>query len=113
MKTPPLSAREVRQLQARYRTLAKGLGKFESLSQGSVIPQSSSAWMWTRKVGGKTVSRGLSPDKAHQMKQAIANHRELEAIIAEMREITQNLILHTPETTRKAHLPKRPKPALS
>lgn len=113
MKTPPLSAREVQQLQARYRALAKRLGKFESLSQGSVIPQPPSAWMWTRKVGGKTVSRGLSPEKAQQMKQAIANHRELEAIIAEMREITQNLILHAPEIPQKDPQQKRPKPVLT
>lgn len=113
MKIPPLSAREVQQLQARYGTLAKRLGKFESLSQGSVIPQPPNAWMWTRKVGGKTVTRGLSPEKAQQMKQAIVNHRELEAIIAEMRDITQNLILHAPETPQKDHQPKRPKSTLS
>ena len=32
------------------------------------------------------------------MKQAIANHRLLDKIIEEMREITQKLILETPET---------------
>lgn len=31
------------------------------------------------------------------MKQAIANHRALDKIIDEMREITQKLILETPE----------------
>lgn len=113
MKTPPLSAQEIEQLQARYRVLAKGLGKFESLSQGSIIPQPPNAWMWTRKVGGKTVSRGLSPEKAQQMKRAIVNYRDLEAIIAEMREITQNLILHAPEIPQKDRQPKRPKPTLS
>lgn len=113
MKTPPLSAREVQQLQARYRALAKRLGNFESLSQGSVVPQPPNAWMWTRKVGGKTVSRGLSLEKAHQMKQAIVNYRELETVIAEMREITQNLILHAPETPQKDRPEKRPKSALS
>ena len=113
MKNPPLSAGETQRLQARYRALAKRLGNFESLSQGSVIPQPPSAWMWTRKVGGKTVTRGLSPEKAQQMKQAIINYRDLEAIIAEMREITQNLILHAPETPQKDHQPKRPKPPLS
>ncbi len=33
------------------------------------------------------------------MKQAIANHRALNKIIDEMREITQKLILETPETS--------------
>ncbi len=69
--------------------------------------------MWTRKVGGKTVTRGLSPEKAQQMKQAIVNYRDLEAIIAEMREITQTLILHAPEIPQKDRQAKRPKPALS
>lgn len=71
------------------------------------------AEMWTRKVAGKTVTRGLSPEKAQKMKQAIANHRDLEAIIAEMREITQNLILHALETSQNARQPKRPQPTLS
>lgn len=74
------------------------LGDFKSLSQGSVMPQPPRAWSWTRKVAGKTVTRGLSPEKARQMKQAIANHRNLEKIIHEMREITQKLILESPET---------------
>ena len=113
MKTPPLSAREAQRLQARYRALAKRLGNFESLSQGSVIPQPPSAWMWTRKVGGKTVSRGLSPQKAQQMKQAILNYRDLEAIIAEMRDITQTLILHAPETLQKDRQENPPKRPLS
>ena len=34
------------------------------------------------------------------MKRAIANHRALDKIIDEMREITQKLILETPETTQ-------------
>jgi len=47
------------------------------------------------------------------MKSAIANYRALEAIIHEMREITQNLILRAPEIPEKARHEKRPKPALS
>lgn len=94
----PLTAQEIRQLKARYRTLASRLGSFESLSQGSVMPQPPSAWMWTRKVSGKTLTRGLSVGKAEEMKRAIANHRALEKIIAELRAITQKLILEAPET---------------
>jgi len=39
------------------------------------------------------------PEKAATMKQAIANHRSLDKIIREMREITQKLIWETLETT--------------
>ncbi len=41
------------------------------------------------------------------MKQAIANHRALDKIIEEMREITQKLILEAPETT-PVSLPQNP-----
>jgi hypothetical protein len=46
------------------------------------------------------------------MKSAIANYRALEAIIHEMQEITQNLILRAPEIPEKAQQKKCPKPAL-
>jgi len=100
VKKPLLTTREIRQLETRYRRLASRLGGFESLSQGSVMPQSPSAWIWTRKIKGKTVSRGLSPAQAEKMKEAIANHRALESILKEMREITQKLILLSPKNQR-------------
>lgn len=111
VKKTPLTAQEIRHLKARYRTLASRLGSFESLSQGSVMSQPPSAWIWTRKVSGKTVTRGLSAGKAEEMKQAIANHRALEQIIAELREITQKLILEAPEKVpvlKHENHPKRP-----
>ena len=113
MKKTPLSAAEIRRLETRYRALAAELGRFESLSQGSVFPQPPRAWKWTRKVQGKTVTVALSPEKAQKMKLAIANYRAMELLIDEMREITQNLILHAPETPPKISAPKRPKSALT
>jgi hypothetical protein len=47
------------------------------------------------------------------MKSAIANYREFEAIVHEMREITQNLILHTPDRSNSTQHSKRPKSSLS
>jgi hypothetical protein len=113
MKKTILTAQEVRRLKARYKRLASRLGSFESLSQGSVMPQPPSAWMWTRKLKGKTVTRGLSGDQAQKMKQAIANYREFEAIVHEMREITQNLILHAPNPSNSTQRSKHPKTSLS
>lgn len=113
MKKPRLTPNKIRQLEARYRALVSRIGSFESLSQGSVMPQPPRAWRWTRKVGGKTVSLGLSPGKAEKMKQAIANHRALDKIIDEMREITQKLILETPETVPISRCGNHPKTALS
>jgi len=56
VKNPPLTSRENQRIRARYRALASRLGKLESLSQGSVMPQPPRAWRWTRKVRGKTVT---------------------------------------------------------
>lgn len=113
MITPPLTPRKIQRLQARYRELATQMGNFESLSQGSVMPQPPSAWRWTRKVRGKTVTRGLSPAQAEEMKRAIANHRALEKIIDEMREITQNLILEFPKSTTNRNRKNSPKGTLT
>jgi hypothetical protein len=113
VKKATLGAKEIRRLKNRYRLLASKLGNFERLSQGSVLPQPPRAWRWTRKVRAKTVTRGLSPCQAEKMKQAIANHRALDKIIDEMREITQKLILETPETTPISRSRNHPKPPLS
>ena len=113
MKKTALTPREIRQLETRYRALASQLGSMESLSQGSVMPQPPRAWRWTRKVNGKTVSLGLSPGKAERMKQAIANHRALDRIVEEMREITQKLILESPETGSVSVRENNPKDGLS
>lgn len=113
MKKPSLTPREIERLKARLRTLASQLGSFESLSQGSVMPQPPNAWRWTRKVRGKTVTRGLTPHMATQMKLAIANQRALDQLVDEMREITQKLILQSPEPSPKPAPSIRPKPPLS
>ena len=113
MKNKHLTPQKIRQLEARYRALVSQVGSFEALSQGSVMPQPPRAWRWTRKVGGKTVSLGLTPGKAEKMKQAIANHRALDKIIDEMREITQKLILETPETAPISKRRNHPKTGLS
>ena len=113
MEKTHLTPHKIRQLEARYRALVSRIGSFEALSQGSVMPQPPRAWRWTRKVGGKTVSLGLTPGKAEKMKQAIANHRALDKIIDEMREITQKLILETPETAPISKRRNHPKTGLS
>ena len=113
VKNPPITLREIRRLQSRYRVLLSQIGSFESLSQGSVMPHPPRAWRWTRKVRGKTVSLGLTPGKAEKMRQAIANQRALDRIIDEMREITQKLILETPEGAQVPKGRNHPKTALT
>ena len=113
MKKTPLSSTEIRRLQARCKELAARLGDFDSLSQGSVMFAPPGAWRWTRKVAGKTVSVGLSQQKAQKMQQAIANQRALDTVIDELREVTQKLILGTPEAPLQPKPARRPKLTLS
>ena len=59
------------------------------------------------------MTRGLTAAKAEQMKQAIINQRAMDGMIDEMREITQKLILKSPEGTPILDHKTHPKPALS
>lgn len=113
MNDNPPSCGEIRRLRRRYQALCKKLGGFGSLSQGSVMHEPPGAWRWTRKVAGKTVSRGLSAQQAVLIKTAIANQRAMDEIIDEMRAITQKLIVEagTPPTAGEGKT--TPKSALS
>jgi len=108
-----MSDEEIKKLKSRCQDLAKELGSFTLLSQGSVMPQPPTAWRWTRKVLGKTVSRGLSAEQAVLMKQAISNQRKMDAIIDEMRALTQKLIFALPRKSQSCTTEKQPKTSLS
>lgn len=108
-----MSEGEIKKLEDRCQELANELGSLTLISQGSVLPQPPSAWRWTRKVSGKTVSRGLSAEQADLMKRAISNQRKMDAIIDEMRALTQKLILALPRKTQKRAMAKHPKKVLS
>lgn len=111
MKKSALSSTEIRRLERRYETLRRKLGAVEAISQGSVMSQPPGAWRWTRKVAGKTVSRGLSKEQAILMARTIANQRAIDGIINEMRTITQKLILEAsvlPRLSKPGNLPNPP-----
>ena len=55
----------------------------------------------------------ITAEKAEQMKQAIINQRAMDGMIDEMREITQKLILESPEGTPILDHKTHPTPALS
>lgn len=94
----------------RYATLQKQLASIGSISQGSVAFQAPGSWRWTFKIKGKTSCVALSEEQAAQMSQAIDNHKRLEEIVREMREITQTLILETvPGVRRRKPLSEIPK----
>jgi hypothetical protein len=102
----------------RYRSLQAQLTELGFISSGSVVrrhtfcgkagcrcqadpPQPHGPyWQWTRKVGGKTVSRRLTPREAALYREWIANSRRLSAIVGEMETVSQRaaeLILGDPE----------------
>ena len=108
-----MSEDEIKKLNQRCQELAKELGSFTLLSQGSVMAQPPSAWRWTRKVSGKTVSRGLSAEQAVLMKQAITNQRKMDVIIDEMRNLSQKIILALPRKSMIRTTANRPKLPLS
>lgn len=97
-------------LARRYTTLQKQLALMGSVSQGSVAFQAPGSWRWTFKIKGKTACVALSEEQAAQMTQAIANHKRLEEIVREMREVTQTLILETvPGVRRRKPISEIPK----
>jgi hypothetical protein len=102
-----------RKLALRYTELKAELATLGWLTHGSVTPNHPGYWRWTRKVNARTVAVALSPEQAELFKEAIANHRKLEAIIAEMRAISQEVLLKSaPGTTKKPRTAKNPKPPL-
>jgi hypothetical protein len=97
-------------LSRRYATLQKQLVAIGPVSQGSVAFQPPGSWRWTFKVQGKTACVALSAEQATEMLQAIENHKRVEEIVREMRNITQTLILETvPGIRRRKPLSAIPK----
>jgi hypothetical protein len=107
MKAKPLmpnnflhSAR-FRELEQRHQVLMQELAGLGWLTDGSVIPNHPGCWRWTRKVNAKTVAVSLSAAQAELFKSAIANHRKLEAILRELRAISQEVLLNSAESVRR------------
>jgi hypothetical protein len=95
MKTPLLSPRQKASLQERYQRLQAELAALGWISQGSVTSLRPGTWRWTRKVKARTVTVALSEPQARLFQQAIASHRRLEALIDQMREVSQQFLLES------------------
>jgi hypothetical protein len=90
-----------RELEKRRRALAKELAGLGWLTDGSVTPNHPGNWRWTRKIKARTVSVSLSAAQAELFKSAIATHRRLEAILRELRAISQEVLLNSAESVRQ------------
>ena len=66
-------------------------------------------WQLSWKEQGRTVSRLISPDQAQLYQEWVANRRRLEAVLAEMRELSRQAGEHiTAAAGQRFHGPTRP-----
>ncbi len=101
--TPPSAA---------YRQILDRVVKLGYISQGSVLErrpgQAGSRYVWTRKVRAKTVTVALSEEQYHWLRQAVANQRELDRIVAELQRRSRQVLFETiPGVTRRKRLSKK------
>jgi virulence-associated protein VapD len=95
-----------------YRQLRRQLAQVGYVSQGSVFErapgQQGSRYVWTRKVRAKTVTVALSQEQYHWLKQAVANQRELERIVAQMQTLSRQILFeNVPGVVRRKRLGKK------
>jgi hypothetical protein len=101
-----LAAPPIARYERRYRALARRLSDIGSIGEGSLVRRATSCgkptcrcqadpprlhgpyWQWTRKVASRTQGRRLTDAEADLYREWIANARRLEAIVAEMREVS-------------------------
>ena len=83
--------------QRQFERLRLELAQGGYISRGSVQDRTGrkgggAGYQWTRKVGQKTVTVSLTAQQFQEMKQAIANQRQLRRHIAEMEKISRRII---------------------
>jgi hypothetical protein len=83
------------------------------ICQGSLLHAPPHAWRWTRKVHAKTVTLALSEPQAELYRQAIANHRRLEQVLSEMRDLSQKVLSGSVPGVRRRPRKIDPKTPLS
>jgi hypothetical protein len=108
-----LSPGSLEKLRERYVRLVQELATLPWVCQGSVMRTPPNAYRWTRKVNKKTVTVALSKDQASLITEAITNHRKLEAILKEMRALSENALLGSVPGVQKKAPQKHPKTPLS
>ena len=113
LKKALLTPAALSRLERRYLRLKHQLLELGWIAQGSVLPQPPRAWRLTRKVKAKTVSIALSEQQVPLYKAAIADHRKLQAILQQMREISDRVLQQSVPGVRKRRGEKHPKHPLS
>jgi len=106
-------------LQRRHRALAARLGRLGLVLQGTLLvrtvrrqdpaaPGRTKAYgpyyQWTWKHEGKTVTVNLSASQARAYQKAIANHREAERLLRQMREVSLQILEATTVAVKRRKL---------
>lgn len=86
----------VEDLERRYRKLAERLAASGPILQGTITERTITRedrtlgpyYQWTFKRAGKTVTVNLSAGQVELLRNALANNRELEGILTQMRELS-------------------------
>jgi uncharacterized protein DUF6788 len=108
-----LSPGELQRFEQRYKKLLEKVSQLGWIAQGSLMHKPPKAWRLTRKIKAKTVTTALSKAQADLFTQAIANHRRLEQLTQQMREISQIVLLGSAPGVKKRPREKHPKTPLS
>ena len=98
--------------QAQYARLRDRLAGIGWISEGYVQNRGPGAggpcYQWTRKVKGKTLSVALSKEQFQWLESAIAQWREVQAILKEMQRLSRQILFETvPHPPRRKKLGKK------
>ena len=97
-------------LPAAYRRVRARLGKIGWVALGSVLErglpgQGGPRFQWSRRVQGKTITVALSAEQFAWLKAAIANQREVEALLGQLhRQTLHYMWKRLPSTVRRKRL---------
>lgn len=98
---------ELEKMRRRLARLAAGLSRIGLIAQGTITNRTIERedknqpgktktygpyYQWTFKDQGKTVTINLSKAQAPRFKRAIENHRHLESIVAQLRELSLRIL---------------------
>ncbi len=97
----------VMEMERRYQRLAAQLAKLQVMAQGTITERTIERdidatpgekkvygpyYQWTFKDKGKTVTVNLTADQAKQYQRAIDEHRKMEGIVEEMRQLSRKIL---------------------
>lgn len=107
---------ELEKMRRRHARLAASLSRVGLIAQGTITERTIERednshpgktktygpyYQWTFKDKGKTVTVNLSKAQVAKFKRAIENHRRLESILAEMREISLQILESSTQGVKK------------